>query len=109
MFEKIQKLAALFRDVGLILGVPAVLYVAIQLHGLQQEGMQAQIASLKEQIEALRERQYDRAATIIKAQKEVSEAELDAIERSINLVGGQKIKIRDFKGKLLCLNLKQGG
>ena len=107
MNERIQRWAALLRDVGVIFGIPSILYIAIQLYGFQLQGMQAQIAALKEQNETLRERQYDRAATIIKSQKELSEVELDMIEKSISLVGDKKINIRDFSGRLLCLNLSQ--
>ena len=104
---RIQRWAALLRDIGVILGIPSILYIAIQLYGFQLQGMQAQIAALKEQNETLRERQYDRAATIIKSQKELSEIELDTIEKSISLVGDKKVNIRDFNGRLLCLNIGQ--
>jgi hypothetical protein len=106
--ERIQRWAALLRDVGVILGIPSILYIAIQLYGFQLQGMQAQITALKEQNETLRERQYDRAATIIKSQKELSEIELDTIEKSISLVGDKKVNIRDLNGRLLCLNIGQG-
>jgi hypothetical protein len=104
---KIHKWAALLRDIGVILGIPGVLYIAIQLYGFQLQGMQAQIAALKEQNETLRERQYDRAAIIIKSQKELSEFELDTIEKSITLVGDKKFNIRELNGRLLCLNIIQ--
>lgn len=105
MIKQIKMWAALVRDIGVILGVPALVFIAIQLYGFQLQGMQAQITALKEQNETLKERQYDRASTIIKAQKDLSETELDLIEKSINLVGGQKINVRDFNSRLLCLNL----
>ena len=104
---RIQIWAALLRDIGVILGIPSILYIAIQLYGFQLQGMQAQIAALKEQNETLRERQYDRAATIIRSQKELSEIELDTIEKSISLVGDKKINIRNLNGRLLCLNISQ--
>lgn len=109
MIERVQKAAAVLRDIGVIIGVPGVLYFGSQLYGLQQQSMQAQIGALKEQVELLKERQYDRVATILKAQKEVSEAELDVIQHSINVLGEQPIDLRDFKNKLLCLNLKTSG
>lgn len=105
MLHTVQKSAALLRDVGVIIGVPAILYIGSQLYGLQQQGLQAQIAALEKQIDLLKEQQYDRAATVLKAQKDVSEAELDAIQRSIDVLGGQKINLRDHSHKLLCLNL----
>ena len=108
MLERIQKVAALLRDVGVILGVPVVLYMLAQLYSLQRESTQAQIASLKEQVETLKERQYDRAATIIKAQKDVSEAELDAIQKSKSVLG-KPVNIRNLDSKLLCLNLAKQG
>ncbi|MEJ2622947.1 MAG: hypothetical protein P8163_22775 [Candidatus Thiodiazotropha sp.] len=108
MSERIQFWAALLRDIGMILGVPSILYIAIQLYGFQLQGMQAQISALKEQNETLRERQYDRAATIIKSQKILSEIELDMIEKSISLVGDKKVNIRDFNGQLLCLKRNKG-
>ena len=107
MNGRIHRWAALLRDVGVILGIPGILYIAIQLYGFQLQGMQAQIAALKEQNDTLRERQYDRAATIIKSQKELSEIELDTIENSISLVGNKKVNIRNFDGQLLCLNIDQ--
>ena len=105
--EKIQRWAALLRDLGVILGIPGILYIAIQLYGFQLQGMQAQIGALKEQNETLRERSYDRAAIIIKSQKELSEIELDKIEKSISLIGNKKVNIRDFNDQLLCLNIGQ--
>ena len=106
MIERVQKTAAVLRDIGVIIGVPGILYLGSQLYGLQQQSTQAQIGALKEQIELLKERQYDRAATVLKAQKEVSEAELDAVQRSINVLGEKQINVRDFNNKLLCLNLE---
>ena len=106
MIERIQKSAALVRDVGLIVGVPSIIYVCSQLYGLQQQSMQAQIGALNEQIEVLKERQYERAATVLKAQKEVSERELDAIQGSISVLGDKNLNLRDFNNRLLCLNLK---
>ncbi|OZI43151.1 hypothetical protein [Bordetella genomosp. 4] len=109
MIERVQKTAAVVRDIGVIIGVPGILYLGSQLYGLQQQNTQAQIGALKEQIELLKEQQYDRAATVLRAQKEVSEAELDAIQRSINVLGEKQVNLRDFDNKLLCLNLKPGG
>jgi uncharacterized protein YqgQ len=106
MIERIQKTAAVLRDLGVIIGVPGILYLGGQLYGFQQQSMQAQIGALKEQIEMLKERQYDRAASVLKAQREVSEAELDAIQRSISVLGEQQINLRDFNNRLLCLPLK---
>lgn len=106
MIEKVQKTAAIIRDIGVIIGVPGILYLGSQLYGFQQQSTQAQISALKEQIELLKERQYDRVATVLKAQKEVSEAELDTIQRSINLLGEKQLNLRDPNNKLLCLNLK---
>jgi len=109
MIEKIQKTTAVLRDIGVIIGIPSILYVGSQLYEFQQKSTQAHIGALKEQIELLKERQYDRAATILKAQKEVSEAELETIQRLINMVGEKKVDLRDLDNKLLCLNLKPGG
>ena len=106
MIERIQKSAALVRDVGLIVGVPSIIYVCSQLYGLQQQSMQAQIGALNEQIEVVKERQYERAATVLKAQKEVSERELDAIQGSISVLGDKNLNLRDFNNRLLCPNLK---
>lgn len=106
MIGKVQKAATVLRDFGIIIGVPGILYLGSQLYGLQQQSAQAQIGALKEQVELLKERQYDRAATVLRAQKEVSEAELDVIQRSINVLGEKQLNLRDLNNKLLCLNLK---
>ncbi|MFY1987841.1 hypothetical protein ACWV16_04375 [Achromobacter xylosoxidans] len=106
MIEKIQKSAAVLRDIGVIIGIPGILYLGSQLYGFQQQSTRAQIGALKEQIELLKERQYDRAASVLKAQKEVAEAELDLIQRSIKVLGEKQLNLRDLDNKLLCLNLK---
>ncbi|AZV93927.1 hypothetical protein CBF45_09495 [Bordetella sp. J329] len=106
MIGRVQKAAAVLRDIGVIIGVPGIFYFGSQIYGLQQQSIQAQIGALKEQIEILKERQYDRVATVLKAQKEVSEAELDLIQRSIYVLGETQINLRAFNNKLLCLNLK---
>jgi hypothetical protein len=107
MIEKIKFAAALLRDVGLLVGLPAVLYVAGQLYSLQQQGTAAQIASLKEQIEILKERQYERASAVLKAQKEASEFELEAIGRSIKVINNSDLDLKGGQNRLLCLDLKR--
>lgn len=106
MIGKIKATAALIREIGVIVGLPALIYVAFQMHELQQESHQAQVASLEAQIEILKEQQYPRAAAAFNSQREMSENELDLIERSIDLIGGKKIDIREFNSRLLCVNLK---
>ena len=115
MNGKIQRLAAilrsgttLIRDVGVIVTIPGILYIAnmvSELHDIQLQGMQAQIAALKTQNDTLKESQYDRAATIIKSQKELSEIELDTIENSISLIGNEKVNLRNYNGQLLCMKI----
>lgn len=112
MYGKIHRLAvilrngaALFRDIGVIIGIPILLYIFSELYKYQLQGMQAQIAALKAQNETLKEGQYDRAATIIKSQKELTEIELDMIENRMSLIGNEKVNIRNFHGQLLCMKI----
>ena len=69
--------AEFIRDVGLILGIPALIGVGVKLYGQQ-------IEILKERNELLKETQYDRALSMIKSQKELFEFERQSLEKSIN-------------------------
>jgi hypothetical protein len=79
--------ASFIRDVGIILGVPAIIVVGMQLYDIQAKSFEAQIRAneakmqaLEAEINTLKETQYDRALTIIKSQREVFD-----LERELNI------------------------
>lgn len=73
---QIKDWAELVRDVGLILGIPVVIGVAMKLY-VQQ------IKILKERAELLKETQYDRALSVIKSQRQLYELERQSLNASI--------------------------
>ena len=73
---QIKEWTELVRDVGLILGIPVLIGVGMNLY-------RQQIEILKERNALLQETQYDRALTMIKAQKEIFELERESLEKSL--------------------------
>ena len=69
------KYAALLRDIGVVLGVPTLIVVALRLHAQH-------VASLQAQIDLAKSTQYDRALAIIEAQKKVFVIERELLEKS---------------------------
>ena len=70
------KYAAVLRDIGLILGVPTLIAVALRLHSQH-------VASLQAQVDLAKGTQYDRALSIIEAQKKVFLVERELLEKSV--------------------------
>jgi hypothetical protein len=75
VLTKISSIAALVRDVGVILGIPVVLTVGIKLYDLQTKALEAQMKAVEAQNEVLKQTQYDRALAMIKSQRELFENE----------------------------------
>jgi hypothetical protein len=78
-FERISKIVSFVRDIALLLGVPALIVVGIRLYDLQIKALEAQVKAVEAQNNLLRETQYDRALSIIKAQKDVYPIERDTL------------------------------
>lgn len=83
--EHIERYARIFRDIGLIFGVPALFAIGIGLHNeqvnslkLQQSMLNEQINSLKLQQSMLKDTQYDKALSLLKSQKELHDTEIGA-------------------------------
>ncbi len=88
--KRAASIAALVRDVGVILGFPALLTIGAGLYQLQEKALEAQIKSNEAQIKAveaqnalLKETQYDRALSLIKSQKEIFVIERQTLEKKI--------------------------
>jgi hypothetical protein len=104
-----KEIAGLVRDVGLIIGVPALVTVGVSLYELQDAALKEQINANKAQADALtaqnaflKETQYDRAAALLKGQKEVYEADRQNIEKQLD----DAKKASDLKVGALEQNLR---
>jgi hypothetical protein len=75
VLSKVSSIAALVRDVGVILGIPVVLTVGIKLYDLQTKALEAQMKAVEAQNEVLKQTQYDRALAMIKSQRELFDNE----------------------------------
>jgi hypothetical protein len=109
--KNIKEWVQFIRDIGVIAGVPALLYFVLQVQGIQEKSfeaqtksLEAQVSSLKNENEILKEHQYDRADAVIKAQKSNAENELDLIQNNIQMLGDNPPDIRNFN-KMMCLKL----
>lgn len=80
----IQRWVELFRDVGLILGVPTLIAVGTKLYGLQAAALKANNEALQAQNTFLKETQYDRALSLIESQKKLYEHEREGFEKEIH-------------------------
>jgi chromosome segregation ATPase len=90
---KVSSIAALVRDVGVILGIPVVLTVGIKLYDLQTKALEAQMKAVEAQNEVLKQTQYDRALAMIKSQRELFENERASLEKQVaNLSTSDKDK-----------------
>jgi hypothetical protein len=71
-FDKARALAALIRDIGVIIGIPVVITVGLKLEELQSKALEAQvkaneaqIKSLEAQNDFLKQTQYDHALSLL--------------------------------------------
>jgi len=83
VLNRVSSIAALVRDVGVILGIPVVLTVGIKLYDLQTKALEAQMKAVEAQNEVLKQTQYDRALTMIKSQRELFDNERASLEKQI--------------------------
>jgi hypothetical protein len=95
---RIKDIAGLVRDIGVIVGVPTIITVGVSLYDLQAKSFEQQVKANEAQIKAteaqvkvleaqnsgLKEIQFDRAAQLIKGQKEVYEAEHETLLKQIS-------------------------
>jgi len=95
--SKVSSIAALVRDVGVILGIPVVLTVGIKLYDLQTKALEAQMKAVQAQNEVLKQTQYDRALAMIKSQRELFENERVSLEKQVtNLSTSDKDKSEEI-------------
>jgi chromosome segregation ATPase len=82
-FTTVERWAKLIRDIGLIIGVPAVIALGSKLYELQIAAVKAHSEVLEAQNNFLKETQYDRAATLLVSQKKVYEMEREHLQKQI--------------------------
>lgn len=99
MFDNIIKWVKLFRDIGILLGFPALIYIGMQLHDTE-------VSALKAQIEYLKDLQYDKAVSIIQAKDQATAIEKEQLQKSIKMLGGGTLDFNDFTSQYMCLRLK---
>src|SRR5882762_1235941 len=83
VLNRVSSIAALVRDVGVIIGIPVVLTVGIKLYDLQTKALEAQMKAVEAQNELLKQTQYDRALAMIKSQRELFDNERVSLEKRI--------------------------
>jgi hypothetical protein len=81
LFGRVTSIAALVRDVGVIIGLPVILTVGIKLYDLQTKALESQIKAVELQNDVLKQTQYDRALVMIKSQRELFDNERAALEK----------------------------
>jgi chromosome segregation ATPase len=83
VLSRVSSIAALVRDVGVILGIPVVLTVGIKLYDLQTKALESQMKAVEAQNEVLKQTQYDRALAMIKSQRELFENERASLQKQV--------------------------
>lgn len=91
VFNRAKEAASLVRDIGMILGIPALFTIGLKLYEIQTKAFEVQVKASEAQIKALelqnallKETQYDRALTIIKSQKELFIMDRSSLEKQIS-------------------------
>jgi len=85
----IENWAKQLRSAGVIIGVPTIVAAAIFFHN-------AQVSTLKEQIELLRQTQYDRALPIIEAQNKLRDHERRIVSEMLLLTNESMKYVEEF-------------
>lgn len=83
MLQKLKVWTGVVRDLGLILGMPALVAIGMQLYDLQLGALEEQKAIIEERNKLLQETQYDRALGLIRAQKELFEMEREQLQAQL--------------------------
>ena len=74
------------RDVFVILGIPSLMGIGLQLHHEQLASLKAANEAQAAQIQLLKETQYDKALSQIKAQRELFEAQIASYSNRIQIL-----------------------
>jgi hypothetical protein len=89
-FKTIAAIAGLIRDLGVIIGIPLVVAVALKLYDIELKSFEAQVKANEAQIKVLeaqnsllKETQYDRAASLMEGQKKVFQMERESSDKKI--------------------------
>jgi hypothetical protein len=125
--ERAKDIASLIRDIGLILGVPALIGIGVKLYDVQISSLEQQIkasdaqlkianeqfSALKAQIAAteadnrvLKETQYDRALSLIESQKKLYETDRAQVQKEIESIkhdaDEKSIQIKELRSVIKC-------
>lgn len=86
-FSAIKQWVELLRDIGLVVGVPGLIWVGYKLFNRHIEALKdshkAHIDALESENRLLKETQYDRALSLIEAEKKLFQIEREKLEQEI--------------------------
>jgi hypothetical protein len=120
VISRVATIAALVRDVGVIIGIPVLLGIGMQIHEQQNKLYELQIKAVEQQVKAdethlraleaqnevLKLTQYNRAVEQVKAQEELFSRERASLEKQIADLGADG---QDQSEKIRQLNLALQG
>jgi len=102
--QQTTQIAALVRDLGLIIGLPVIIVVITKLYTMQVNLVKERQELLNEKSELLRDTQYDKALSQIKAQRELYEIERTSLEQEITGLRGslsaKQVEIENVQNRL---------
>jgi len=89
VMERIEHFARLIKNVGIIIGVPVIIAVAIYFHN-------AEISALEAENNLLRQTQYDKALAMIEAQDKLRKNERRIVSETLSLINGVMVEVEKF-------------
>ena len=87
--ERLEHVAKHLRNIGIILGVPTIIGLAIYFHN-------AEVSALRAENDLLRQTQYDKALPMIEAQNKLRENERRIVAESLALINELMIDVEKF-------------
>ena len=87
--ERLEHVAKRLKNIGIILGVPAIIGLAVYFHN-------AEVSALRAENELLRQTQYDKALTMIEAQSKLRDNERRIVAESLALINGVMVDVEKF-------------
>jgi hypothetical protein len=87
--EKLELLAKHLKNIGIIVGVPTIIGLAIYFHN-------AEVSALRAENDLLRQTQYDKALPMIEAQMKLREHERRIAAESLALTNELMVEVEKF-------------
>jgi hypothetical protein len=97
LFRRVKEIAGLLRDLGLIIGIPAIVSIGLSVYDLQNKAHETEIKALEAQDAVLKETQFDRAVALIKAQKEAYDIDR---AHTAEEIAGLRTQLADSNNKI---------